>query len=472
MASAYENVMPKDPLVRQGWANLQDIAAGARVGEGLRRAFLAELGDPDFDESDTLATIDTDTIKNIVINLKVNTTGGERRATPLEQSALNKFWNACRHKHEIPAIDLFNVSVPPPMISGGGGAPVVVMPATKKLKAATYLNQGSDMEFELLSPAELATRRQRWFITQGDHPRKDQDPTDEQLSCLAGTVGAHLVPYADWGVFGPNGIRMEREMKFKKWIPNPDGGGRYVEIRGADCLKSWQACWEVFSVAMVMEGAASIATLRRYASEFSQLAETYSARGLWGLCAQADIRCRSEQWPQLRRRMEAFHASNPAASTFDPSQPWNSVIRDSVGAAALLFWEEELKDPARLTMIDRLNSGGVPPPRTPPPPHFPPLPPLSEVLRQDEEYRKGQGKGKAALKKAKKVALKKKKKREDSKQGSVAADGTQVCFAWNRTAKGCVDGRCPNKRAHVCERCGQQHRAVHCKEPKVDNKSG
>jgi hypothetical protein len=94
------------------------------------------------------------------------------------------------------------------------------------------------------------------------------------------------------------------------------------------------------------------------------------------------------------------------------------------------------------------------------------------VLRQDEEYRKGQGKGKAALKKAKKVALKKKKKREDSKQGSVAADGTQVCFAWNRTAKGCVDGKCPNERAHVCERCGQQHRAVHCKEPKVDNKSG
>ena len=95
------------------------------------------------------------------------------------------------------------------------------------------------MEFELLTPAELAVRRRRWFTTQGDHPRKDQDPTDEQLSCLAGTVAAHLVPYADWGVFGPNGIRHEREVKFKKWIANPDGGGRYIEIRGADCSKSW-----------------------------------------------------------------------------------------------------------------------------------------------------------------------------------------------------------------------------------------
>jgi hypothetical protein len=138
-----------------------------------------------------------------------------------------------------------------------------------------------------------------------------------------------------------------------------------------------------------------------------------------------------------------------------------------------MFWEEELKDPARLAMIDGANAARAPPPRNLPPPRFPPLPPLSEVLRQDEEYRsslgKGRGKGKAAAdKKAKKLALKRKRKEEKNS----AADGTQVCFAWNRTAKGCVDGKCPNKRAHVCERCGQQHRVCHCKEPKVDNKSG
>ena len=197
MASAYENVMPKDVTVRQSWTSLADTAAWAKVSEGLRRAFLAELGDPDFDESDTLATIDFDTIKEIVLTLKVNTTTGERKASPLERSALNKFWNACRHKHEILAMDLFVVVIPPPMGSGMGFQ--VAAPTVKKLKAATYLNQGSDMEFELLTPAELAVRRRRWFTTQGDHPRKDQAPTDEQLSCLAGTVAAHLVPYADWG---------------------------------------------------------------------------------------------------------------------------------------------------------------------------------------------------------------------------------------------------------------------------------
>jgi len=292
---------------------------------------------------------------------------------------------------------------------------------------------------------------------------------------VAGTLAVHLHPYADFGVFGPHGIRMEREMKFKKWIPNPDGGGRYIEIRGADSLKSWLACWEVFLTAMVMEGAASIATLRRYASEFSQLAETYSSRGLWALCAQADMRCRSEQWPHLKRRMEAFHVSNPTASTFDPSQPWNSVIRDSVGATALLFWEEELKEPARLNMIDSVvNARPAPLPKNHLP--FPPLPPLSDVLRQDEEYRnslgaKGNGKGRGTGKKAKKNALKK-KKRDQGKEPNTTADGTQICFAWNRAAKGCVDGKCPNKRAHVCERCGQQHRVVHCKTPKTDNKSG
>ena len=105
--------MPRDATVRQGWATLADIAAWAKVSEGLRRAFLAELGDPDFDESDTLATIDFDTIKEIVLTLKVNTTTGERKASPLERSALNKFWNACRHKHEIAVMDLFSVVIPP-----------------------------------------------------------------------------------------------------------------------------------------------------------------------------------------------------------------------------------------------------------------------------------------------------------------------------------------------------------------------
>jgi len=60
--------------------------------------------------------------------------------------------------------------------------------------------------------------------------------------------------------------------------------------------------------------------------------------------------------------MEAFHVSNPAASTFDVAQPWNSVIRDSVGDAALQFWESELKDPARIAMIE--GNGRVP--RAPP----------------------------------------------------------------------------------------------------------
>ena len=168
--------------------------------------------------------------------------------------------------------------------------------------------------------------------------------------------------------------------------------------------------------------------------------------------------------------MEAFYVSNPAASTFDPLQPWNSVIRDSLGAAAMQFWEDELKDPARLAMIEgrRVQDCTPAPPRNFHPPNVPPLPPLSEVLRQDEEYRNGKGKGKASAKKVKKAALK--KKRRDEGMSSVASDGVQICFSWNRAAKGCVDGKCPNKRAHVCERCGEQHRSVHCKAPKVGGK--
>ena len=174
--------------------------------------------------------------------------------------------------------------------------------------------------------------------------------------------------------------------------------------------------------------------------------------------------------------MEAFHVSNPAASTFHTLRPWNSDIRDSVGAAALQFWESELKDPARIAMIE--GNGRVP--RAPPgnfaPQNFAPLPPLAEVLRQDALDRASKGNGKGAqaaqaaaqAKKVKKAALK--KKRRDEGRSSVAADGVQICFSWNRAAKGCVDGKCPNNRAHVCERCGAQHRSIHCKAPNTDGK--
>jgi hypothetical protein len=40
-------------------------------------------------------------------------------------------------------------------------------------------------------------------------------------------------------------------------------------------------------------------------------------------------------------------------------------------------------------------------------------------------------------------------------------NGTQVCFAWNRSHTGCTE-ICPHARVHRCENCTEVHRAIGC----------
>ena len=59
----------------------------------------------------------------------------------------------------------------------------------------------------------------------------------------------------------------------------------------------------------------------------------------------------------------------------------------------------------------------------------------------------------------------------NSDRPGTTADGKQLCYGWNRNEKGCVDGPCPSKRVHLCEKCGGQHRGVNCSAPAADKKS-
>jgi hypothetical protein len=277
----------------------------------------------------------------------------------------------------------------------------------------------------------------------------------------------------DMGVWGPHGERIERTNKFRAWVPGPAGGGRYVEVPGASCLEQWGACWEVYRTAMMMEQAASQATLDKYSGDFKEMAAIYAPRGCWHLCAQADIRCRSEYWPQQKRRMELFHQQNPQASSFDPSRPWNSVIRESVGPSAMTFWEAQLLGPARLFIIE--NGARQRPASAP---DYGASIEADSTPDQRGEPNRPKGKGKGKTSKEKRFAkqkAKQDKKKEDRQNGKqpygITEEGKQVCFGWNRSAKGCVDGPCPNKRCHICEKCGKQHRGINCTTPAEDRKS-
>jgi hypothetical protein len=139
--------------------------------------------------------------------------------------------------------------------------------------------------------------------------------------------------------------------------------------------------------------------------------------------------------------LEVFHATSPALSLFDPAQPWNSVIKSSVGKEAFEFWDEELKEPCRSAMIKGgpawVARGASPNP---------------EVWKAHLKD-KGKGKGKGKEKGAKGA------NKKGNGKFSSSESGQPLCFDFNN---GKCFKKCPNNRAHICQICLGPHRASEC----------
>ena len=166
------------------------------------------------------------------------------------------------------------------------------------------MNQGSDMECEQLSAPILMEKRRRYNTLMGDNPTPQKQVSDKQLSALSIVVGVGVCPFIDMGVWQPYGTRVERAQKFKNYIPDGNGGQRMCEMPGAPDLETWLKCWAVFRTAGIMDNLADSATLDRYADQFEKNCLSYP--GCWHICASADIVCRTEHWPELRRRRGSF----------------------------------------------------------------------------------------------------------------------------------------------------------------------
>ena len=224
-------------------------------------------------------------------------------------------------------------------------------------------------------------------------------------------------------------------MKFQSHTVRPDGKVQMVELPGADSLASWKRAWAVFKTASIMEGIATAAVLDRYEAKFEARCGRYPKS--WHICARADIRCRSELWGRERVRLEIFHLAHPELSAFDPAIPWNAVIKSSVECYD--FWDEELKEPA--LAFENQSGRSAPPPPPAVGDDRKPLQRKRPAPDTQTDYRRGDG------------------------RYTHSVDGVQICYKYNREAGGCSDAGCTAvpPRAHVCEFCRGQHRAITCK---------
>ena len=199
-------------------------------------------------------------------------------------------------------------------------------------------------EVPLLGEADLAELRDKYVRAEGDDPREQIGASDAQLTALKFLLDQGLTPYADFGVFLPHGARQERRHKFLYQFM--DSGGRWhaAEQAGPSCLESWRQCWAVYSVAAVMLGIATPATLAHYGGRFEERAHRYPRS--WYSCVVAGNRCRSEFFTAERRRQERFAKDHPGMSAYKVDMPWETVMREA--AVNVDFWLRELQEPAML----------------------------------------------------------------------------------------------------------------------------
>ena len=228
------------------------------------------------------------------------------------------------------------------------------------------------------------------------------------------------------GVWGLYGDRIARAMKFTAQALK-DGEWKAVELPGAANILAWEESWRIFRTACIMLNIATAAVLDRYSAEFRTRVLEYP--DVWHLAAQADIRCRSEWWPQEQRRQHSFSLAHPSLSVYDAKQPWNSVIKASSSCSD--FWRKEFEQPAL-----RYQCNG---PRA--------MPAVPEAP-SDGGFRPGSGE--------------KRKFDPQRKDGRYLKSKAGINYDWSRKPDGCCNDKCDKGMAHICEWCRQPHRSIYC----------
>ena len=413
--------------VLDSWTDISDAAQWAGVDDGLKRAVCRRLGDANLTSLPVLAMIAPQ-----VFELTLGEcTRGDRPLHETEKACARLWHGAIRAK--------FGATISqsePTSVTSKPAETGVAASSKLKLKLSQIIDQGCDLETDMLNRLELLECRRKYAISEGDSPLEREDPTDSQISCLKAKLDAGMTPFIDMGVWGPFGDRLARQMRFTAHQWN-NGSWKAVELPGATSLDSWEESWRILRSTSIMLEVVSAATLDKYASEFRTRVAQHP--DVWFLAAQADIRCRTEFWVQERRRQEEFHMTHPNLSAFNPAMPWTSVIRASSSHAE--FWQREFEKPAMLYALQGQKMSAA----------RPAPPPMNAAITEQP------------------TKVPKKQFDPQRKDGRFfkSRTGTNICFAWTRSADGCSNDKCDKGFAHICEWCRQPHKSISC--PQMPN---
>ena len=184
----------------------------------------------------------------------------------------------------------------------------------------------------------------------GALPKRDQEPSIEQVSGLQQLLTSRSAPYVDFSVWTPYARRAMRRLSHEATYWDPITGKMVSNTRrGPGSFDAWCKGWSVFKNAMLYLEEATVAALDGYRDHVQEMAQTYPT--CWFIVYNADVRCRSEQLEHILRDASAsvltdHEAGQKAAlNGFDETKPWDFVFKQTVAetnSTQQAFWNREV----------------------------------------------------------------------------------------------------------------------------------
>ena len=339
-------------------------------------------------------------------------------------------------------------AVPTPKVAPSGPILGPGSSPSRKLKLSAVVDQTLDAEVQMLKVTEVQDLFERYKQKFGDNPLPEAEPTADQLSAVKQILDSGAPPYIDYGVYGPNGLRLLRKQTFASYSMGSDGTWQKKELPGPPDLDSWRKVHRVVRTTFLLLEAISAERLDGYSEFIGSLAARFGPT-CWDIIYTADVHMRSEQFERIRRRLQ-----EKPDHGYTESSPWNAVYAQAIREDS--FWSQEVITPCTLRLAQSKTVPGTSSSAAPAPPK-----------RENTE-------GGKAPKKKRKVAATDDQSKFDGKIYTHNKRGVEVCMAWNSSKCGSSNkpqSKCENSRSHQCNQCLGPHQGKDCTKPKWPSQS-
>ena len=121
--------------------------------------------------------------------------------------------------------------------------------AARKVKLSMIVDQTSDDDAPVLTEQLIQAAYATYDATMGGEPPDDCEPSVDQLTAIHYLVfSAKMVPYVDFGVFGPHSVRMIRKLKLTGLVLSASGQLHHAEMSGPSSFEQWDSCAAILRV--------------------------------------------------------------------------------------------------------------------------------------------------------------------------------------------------------------------------------